>query len=70
LDLGDGTAFAMAKGPRLWGAARGRRILLGADPVPGPEADHAARRVLEILAAGEALWRLLGHAPHRYDFRL
>jgi len=70
LDLGDGAAFAAAGGPRLWGAAQGDRILLGVDPAPGPEANHAARSLLEVLAAGEALWRILGHEPHRYDFRL
>jgi hypothetical protein len=70
LDLHDGAAFHAARGRRLWGAAHGRRVLCGREPVPGPPADRSARAVLETLAAGEALLLLLGREPHAYDFEV
>jgi hypothetical protein len=70
LDLGDGAAFAQCSGAALWGAALGRRILLGAEPTRGPAAEPTARALLEILAAGEALRLVLGLEPHSYDFTL
>jgi hypothetical protein len=68
LDLHDGAAWRAARGQRLWGAAHGRRVRLGGTPVPGPPGEQAAQAVLETLAAGEALRRLLGLEPHTYDF--
>ncbi len=68
LDLGDGEAYRTAQGQKLWGAALGKRVLLGGQPTDGDVPDQAARALLETLAAGEALWRLLGHKPHSYDF--
>ena len=68
LDLGDGAAWAAAKGPRLWGAADGGRVLLGVEPRPVEPARGAARAILETLAAGEALRRILGQTPHEYQF--
>jgi len=70
LDLHDGAAYRVARGPRLWGAAHGRRVRLGGEPVAGPPGAGAAQAVLETLAAGEALRRLLGEKPHAYDFEL
>lgn len=70
LDLGDGTAFRAASRPGLWGAAMGRRVLLGCHPAGGLEADPLARPVLETLAAGEALRRLVGLEPCTYDFEV
>ena len=68
LDLGDGAALRAAAGPALWGAAHGSRVLLDADPVEGQAPASAARAVMETLAACEALRRLMGHAPNRYEF--
>jgi len=70
LDLGSGEAWRAAQGPRLWGAAHGRRVILGEEPLAGPAEAPPARAVLETLAAGEALRLLLGLEPHRYDFTL
>jgi hypothetical protein len=70
LDLGDGAAYRAARGPRLWGAAHGRRVRLGGEPVAGPPAERAAQAVLETLAAGEALRLLMGAEPHAYDFEV
>jgi len=71
LDLGDGAAYHAARGARLWGAAQGRRVRLGGEPVSGPPAAPAAQAVLETLAAGEALRLLLGEEEHSaYDFEL
>ena len=66
VDLGDGAAWRAARGRRLWGAALGSAIVLGDEPivVPGDAPEPAARALLEVLAAGEALWILMGHAPH------
>ena len=64
LDLGDGSAWRAADGPRLWGGVVGRTLKLGGEPEPGATTSP----VLETLAAGEALWRLMGHAPHAYEF--
>jgi len=66
LDLGDGAAWRAASGPRLWGGVVGGVLKLGVEP----EAGATTCPVLETLAAGEALWRLLGHAPHVYEFAL
>jgi hypothetical protein len=68
LDLEEGVAFRRAAGARLWGGVVEGRVRLGCDPVPASGGTPAERAVLEVLAAGEALWRLLGHAPHVYDF--
>ena len=70
VDLADGAAWRAARGPRLWGASRGSRVLLGGEPRGGPGADAAARPVLETLAAGEALRLLIGLEPHAYDFEM
>jgi len=71
LDLGDGTAWRAATGaPRLWGGALGTRVLLGVGPRDGDASRPTARALLETLAAGEALWRLLGHEPHVWDYTL
>lgn len=70
LDLHDGAAWRAARGPRLWGAAHGRRVRLGTEPCEGPPGERAAQAVLETLAAGEALRRLLGQEPHPYDFEV
>lgn len=64
LDLGDGDAWRAAKGPRLWGGVSDGTLLLGSDPVNGARCSP----VLETLAAGEALWRLMGHEGHAYEF--
>jgi len=69
LDLDDGKAWRAADGPRLWGAAHGKVVLLGCEPCDGPAPTGAARAVLETLAAGEALRVLMGHAPHVYRSR-
>jgi len=69
LDLGDGKAWRVAgTRPRLWGGAFGSRVVLDAKPAPGPAPVGAARALLESLAAGEALLRLLGQPPRAYDF--
>ena len=68
LDLGDGRAYAAARGPRLWGGVDGPRVHLGVEPRDGAPAEGAARALLETLAAGEALWRVLGHDGHVYEF--
>ena len=71
LDLGDGAAYRAASGRRLWGAAHGRRVRLGGEPVTGPPGARAAQAVLETLAAGEALLLLLGEEPHSaYDLEV
>jgi hypothetical protein len=70
LDLYDGAAYRAARGPRLWGAAHGRRVRLGGEPVTGPPGERAGQAVLETLAAGEALRLLLGEEAHAYDFEL
>lgn len=70
LDLGDGAAFARARGPALRGGATGRRIRLGTGPLGGPPPEAAARALLETLAAGEALRLLLGREPNEYEFTL
>jgi len=64
LDLGDGAAWRDASGPRLWGGVVDGELLLGVDPVAGA----VSGPVLEILAAGEAVWRV--HDPHVYRFAL
>ncbi len=65
LDLGDGTAFRAAAAARLWGGVVGGRVLLGDEPREGA---RGTTPVLETLAAAEALRRLLGLPPHRYEF--
>jgi len=70
LDLGDGSAYAAARGERLWGGIADGRLLLGCDPVASDRSEPADRALLEVLAAGEALWRILGREPHTYDFAL
>lgn len=67
LDLGDGRAYEAARGPRLWGGADGRWVRLGVEPREVAPAEGASRAVLETLAAGEALWRVLGHEEHVYE---
>ena len=64
LDLGDGAAWRAAKGARLWGGVVAGELRLGVEPEPGA----CGSAVLETLAAGEALWRLLGGEEHRYRF--
>jgi hypothetical protein len=64
LDLGDGSAWRAAKEPRLWGGVVDGTLLLGVEPVTGAESNA----VLQTLAAGEAIWRLLGHEGHVYEF--
>ncbi len=66
LDLGDGSAYGSAEGPRLWGGVVQGRLLLGVEPQRGGAG--AVTPVLETLAAAEALRRLLGLAPQRYEF--
>jgi hypothetical protein len=66
LDLGDGSAWRAAEGPRLWGGVVGGVLKLGVEP----EAGATVSPVLETLAAGEVLLRLLGQEPHPYEFRL
>lgn len=66
LDLGDGSAWRAARGPRLWGGVVDGVLKLGCEPVAGA----GTSPVLEILAAGEALWRLLGREPHAWEFAL
>jgi len=66
LDLGDGSAWKNASGPRLWGGVVDGVLKLGGEPEDGAVSAPA----LETLAAGEALWRLLGHEPHTYEFPL
>jgi hypothetical protein len=68
LDLGDGAAWRVAKGPRVWGGASGGRVLVGVEPVLGPPPEVAVRALLETLAAGEALRLLLGLEPHAYAY--
>jgi len=69
LDLGDGSAYAAATGNRLWGAVAEGQLLLGCEPRASGAARPQDRALLEVLAAGEALWRLLGRDPHSYAFR-
>ena len=75
LDLGDGSAYAAAIGDRLWGGrlwggvAEGQ-LLLGCEPRVSVAGRPQDRALLEVLAAGEALWRLLGREPHSYAFSL
>jgi len=64
LDLGDGAAYRAATGARLWGGVVDGRLLLGGEPSGG--GGGAVTPVLETLAAGEALRRLLGLAPHSF----
>jgi len=66
LDLGDGSAWRAAEGPRLWGGVVGGVLKLGTEPEP----EATGSPVLETLAAGEVLLRLLGQDPHVYEFRL
>lgn len=73
LDLGDGAAFRAARGPALWGCARGDAIRLGRTPpdLEGPPPAPAAQAVLETLAATEALLILAGcDAGRTFDLRL
>jgi hypothetical protein len=42
-------------------------VRLGVEPRAGAPAEGVARAILETLAAGEALWRVLGHDGHVYD---
>ena len=70
LDLGDGSAYAAARGERLWGGIADGRLLLGCEPVESEAGSPVDRALLEVLAAGEALWRILGHAAHTYDYAL
>jgi len=70
LDLADGEAYRCATGERLWGGVVDGRIRVGSDPDVESGGSAAARAVVEVLAAGEALWRLLGQKPHVYDFSL
>ena len=70
LDLGDGSAYAAARGERLWGGIAGGRLLLGCEPVVSEAGRSVDRALLEVLAAGEALWRILGHEAHTYDYAL
>jgi len=70
VDLEDGAAFDAAPAERLWGGVVDGRVRVGCDPIPGSAGTPAERAVVEVLAAGEALWRLLGHPPHAYDFAL
>ena len=63
LDLGDGAAWRAATGGRLWGGVVEGRLLLGHEPKDGATSSP----VLETLAAGEALRRLLGETPHSYQ---
>jgi len=70
VDLSDGEAYRAARGERLWGGAVEGRIRVGCDPMAGSGGSPAQRAVVEVLAAGEALWRLLGQEPHVYDFAL
>jgi hypothetical protein len=64
LDLGDGAAWRAAAGPRLWGGVVDGVLKLGVEPETGAESSPE----LQILAAGEALWRLMGHPGHDYRF--
>jgi len=70
LDLGDGSAYAAATGDRLWGGVADGQLLLGCEPRVSGAARPQDRALLEVLAAGEALWRLLGRQPHSYSFDL
>ncbi|MEM8886130.1 MAG: hypothetical protein AAGD14_18845 [Planctomycetota bacterium] len=63
LDLGDGEAWRAARGPKLWGGVVRDELRLDAEPVAGARLTP----VLQTLAAGEAAWRLLGHAAHRWS---
>ncbi|HEX5138913.1 MAG TPA: hypothetical protein VFY93_18225 [Planctomycetota bacterium] len=69
LDLGDGAAWRSAPGRRIWGGASGAQVLLGVEPRECAPHEGAARAVLEMLGAAEALRALLGLEPRRYDFR-
>ena len=64
LDLGDGAAYAAAAGRRLWGGVARGRLLLGVAPQTGTGAPPA---VLQTLAAGEALLRLVGREERVYS---
>ncbi|MHC4933435.1 MAG: hypothetical protein ACYTGV_14725 [Planctomycetota bacterium] len=71
-DLADGAAYRASRGPAIWGAVAGSRVLLGVEPreTADLESGAAARAVLETLAAGEALRLLIGEAPHPVEFEL
>jgi len=69
LDLGDGAAWHAAAGPRLWGGALGGEVLLGVEPRTGPAPEPGTQAVLETLAAGEALLRLLGGPERAWAFQ-
>jgi hypothetical protein len=68
LDLGDGTAFHMATGARLWGGVVDGELRLDCRPDERAVFDHPLFAVLQPLAAGEALWRILGHPTHEFRF--
>ena len=70
LDLGDGSAYAAATGDRLWGGVAQGQLLLGCEPRASDTGRPQDRALLEVLAAGEALWSLLGREPHSYSFAL
>jgi len=70
VDLADGSAHRSATGDSLWGGVVDGRIRVGCEPVPASDGTPAERALLEVLAAGEALWRILGQNPHVYDFAL
>jgi hypothetical protein len=66
LDLGDGTAWKRAPVPKLWGGVVDGVLKLGGEP----EDAAVSCPAMEILAAGEALWRILGREPHVYEYPL
>ncbi len=68
IDLGDGAAARAAEGEVVLAGARGRRVLVGAQPGDGPAPEPAAQSLAEILTAGEALRRLAGLPARTYDF--
>jgi hypothetical protein len=68
LDLGDGAAWRAATGSRLWGGVVDGELRLEGDPDRSAVFDHPLFAVLQPLAAGEALWRILGHAPHEFRY--
>ncbi len=69
LDFADGSHLSSCSPSGMWAGAVGDRVLVDAAPAQGRHSP-AARSVAEILAAGEALQRLMGHAPKRYAFDL
>lgn len=68
LDLGDGAAWNATTEARLWGGVVDGELRLEGTPDPRAVFDHPLFAVLQPLAAGEVLWRILGQPEHAFRF--